>query len=170
MMNQKLQEISYIDELSGLLNRKGYEKIAIPFLDKTRREGKSSILMVVDINKMKVINDLYGHLQGDLAIRLVSKAIKTNIPKNWYGVRYGGDEFVVIGENVFLDDGNVLQDMLCNSVKKYAEEMMLPFQLTISVGTVVINPDENITLDEYFKKADDTMYEMKKKLHATRED
>lgn len=170
LMNQRLNEMSIMDELSGLLNRKGYEKRAIPLLEKIRAEGKSGVLMVVDINKMKLINDRYGHLQGDLAIRLVSKAISSKIPEGWYGVRYGGDEFVVLGENIYLDDGGILQNQLCDAVKSLAEDMLLPFELTISVGTVIINPNENVTLDEYFKKADNAMYEMKKILHGARED
>ncbi|MCQ2467659.1 MAG: GGDEF domain-containing protein [Clostridia bacterium] len=169
-MTKKINEMSLRDELSGLLNRKGYEKRAIPFLEQIRADGKSGVLMVVDINKMKMINDVYGHLQGDLAIRLVSKSIMATIPSSWYGVRYGGDEFVIIGENVFFDDGYALQNTLCDVVKKQAEDLMLPFKLSISIGTVIIDPNENVTLDEYFKKADATMYEMKKKLHAQRED
>lgn len=162
IMNQKLQEISYIDELSGLLNRKGYEHKAIPHLEKIRSEGKSGVMMVVDINKMKDINDKYGHLQGDMAIRIVSKAIESVLPKGWYGVRYGGDEFVVLGEKVFVDDGKMLENQLCDSVKKIAKNMMITFDLTVSVGSVIISPNDNIMIDEYFKVADTAMYDMKK--------
>lgn len=160
-INQKLQEISFVDELSGLLNRKGYEQKAIPYLEEIRSEGKCGVLMVVDINKMKTINDRYGHLQGDMAIRVVSEAIKSILPKNWYGVRYGGDEFVVLGENVFLDNGNVLEKQLCDSVERIAKNMKISFELTVSVGSVIISPDDKLMLDEYFKVADTAMYEMK---------
>ncbi|MCQ2465919.1 MAG: GGDEF domain-containing protein [Clostridia bacterium] len=165
IMHQKLQEISYIDELSGLLNRKGYEKKAIPFLEQIRVDGKTGILMVVDINRMKDINDRYGHLQGDTAIRIVSKAIKSIIPKEWYAVRYGGDEFVILGEKVFVDNGDIIMKQLCDEVKRIANEMMISFELTVSVGSVIITPNESIVLDEYFKYADNAMYEMKKKQH-----
>lgn len=170
IMNRRLDEMSINDELSGLLNRKGYEKKAIPMLQKIRKEGKSGVLMVADINKMKSINDHYGHLQGDLAIRLVSKAILSTLPDGWYGVRYGGDEFVILGENVFVDDGNIYKNQLIDSVRKNAEDMMIPFELTISVGSVIIDPEDKVTLDEYFKLADNAMYEMKKVLHGERED
>lgn len=162
LMNQKLQEYSFVDELSGLLNRKGYEHKAIPYLEKIRSEGKSGVLMVVDINKMKTINDKYGHLQGDLAIRIVSMAISSVLPENWYGVRYGGDEFVVLGEKIFVDNGSILEKQLCDAVKKIASNMMIPFELTVSIGSVIISPNDKVMLDEYFKVADTAMYEMKK--------
>lgn len=164
-MNRRLSEISFMDELSGLYNRKGYEKRGIPLLEKLKAENKSGVMMMVDINRMKQINDKYGHLQGDLAIRIVAKAIKSVIPKGWFGIRYGGDEFVVLGEKVFLDDGKMIQEQLCNSVIMEAETMALPFSLTVSVGTVIIDPKYDISMDEFFKLADNAMYEMKKKAH-----
>ena len=168
-MNQKLNEISVMDELSGLYNRKGYEKRGIPLLEQIKHEDKFAMMMVVDINHMKMINDRYGHLQGDLAIRLVAKAIRENMPEGWYGIRDGGDEFVVIGEKVFVDDGTILKRQICNAVEGEAKTMRLPFKLTVSVGSVLMDPKENISLDEYFRMADDAMYEMKKRTHASEE-
>ncbi len=164
-MNEKLKEVSMMDELSGLLNRKGYERKGIPLLEKIKSEKKTAMMMVVDINHMKRINDRYGHLQGDLAIRLVAKAIKESVPESWYGIRYGGDEFVVIGEKVFVDDGTILKRHLCAAVENEAKALMLPFALSVSVGSVLVEPDKNVALDEYFSMADTAMYEMKKKIH-----
>ena len=139
-------------------------------LEELREQKKRALMMVVDINRMKTINDRYGHLQGDLAIRIVAKAIKEKIPDNWYGIRYGGDEFVVIGENVFIDDGDIMKRQLCAAVEHERTALQLPFELSISVGSVAIDPSENISLDEYFRRADDAMYEMKKINHAERRD
>ena len=169
-MYQRLRDYSVLDELTGLLNRKGYERKGIPMLEELREQKKRALMMVVDINKMKTINDRYGHLQGDLAIRSVAKAIKEKIPENWYGIRYGGDEFVVIGENVFIDDGDIMKRQLCAAVEHERVVLQLPFELSISVGSVSIDPSENISLDEYFRRADDAMYEMKKINHAERRD
>ena len=164
-MNQRLKELSIMDELSGLMNRKGYERKGIPLLEQIKKEEKSALMMVVDINQMKVINDRYGHLQGDLAIRLVAKAIKETIPSNWCGIRYGGDEFLVIGENVFVDDGSIIKKQLCKAVESEAKALMLPFKLSVSVGSVIMDPKNDVALDEYFSLADNAMYEMKKRAH-----
>jgi len=164
-MNRRLKEISIMDELSGLMNRKGYERKGIPLLEQIKKEEKSALMMVVDINQMKVINDRYGHLQGDLAIRLVAKAIKETIPAEWYGIRYGGDEFLVIGENVFVDDGSIIKKQLCKAVESEAKALMLPFKLSVSIGSVQMDPKKDVSLDEYFSLADKAMYEMKKHAH-----
>ena len=99
-LNKILADISVRDELTGLYNRMGYEKIAIPYLDELRHTKQNCVIMVADINRMKVINDKYGHLQGDTAIKIVASVIKSSIPKNWKAVRYGGDEYVIIGDYI----------------------------------------------------------------------
>ena len=54
--------------------------------------------MFIDINRMKLINDYYGHLQGDIAIKVVADVIKKCISENWLPIRFGGDEFLVVGQ------------------------------------------------------------------------
>ncbi len=162
-MNKQLEEYSIIDELSGLYNRKGLVMKGIPLLEETKEKGNHALLMMVDIDKMKIINDRYGHLQGDLAIRLVAQAIKASIDETWCGIRYGGDEFLIIGERHYADEENVLKRKICSTVKKEAETLKIPFELTVSVGSVQIDPTKNMGLDEYFQIADNAMYDMKKK-------
>ncbi|MBO4927867.1 MAG: GGDEF domain-containing protein [Clostridiales bacterium] len=169
-MNKRLHEMSIVDELSGLYNRKGYVTKGIPLLEEIKEKGSKALMMVVDINKMKMINDRYGHLQGDLAIRLVAKAIRESLPENWYGIRYGGDEFVIIGENVFVDDGSILKRQIISTVEAEAKALMIPFPLSVSVGSVLMDPKANVGLDEYFQIADAAMYDMKKKVHEEKKE
>ncbi|MCR5367757.1 GGDEF domain-containing protein [Eubacterium sp.] len=164
-LNRVLAEISMRDELTDLYNRMGYEKIAIPYLESLRHKNSRSVIMVADINRMKVINDKYGHLQGDLSIKIVAKAIKSVFQGEWKAVRYGGDEFVIIGEYGVDDNIEALKEDLIEAVRSQAEEMMLPFKLSISVGYVEVSPDNNTSIEEYFRMADEAMYEMKKEAH-----
>ncbi len=169
-MNRRLKELSIVDELSGLYNRKGYVEKGIPMLEKIKKKGSPALMMVVDINKMKMINDRYGHLQGDLAIRLVAKAIRESIPEEWIGIRYGGDEFVIIGENVFIDDGTIMKKKILSFVEAEAKALMVPFPLSVSVGSVLMDPKANTGLDEYFQIADSAMYDMKKRTHEEKKE
>ena len=153
------------DELTGLYNRMGYEKIVIPYLDELRRTKRNSVIMVADINKMKVINDKYGHLQGDTAIKLAAAVIRSVVPKNWKAVRYGGDEYVIIGEYRVSDDMEAMRKAIMDKAAKLSEEMELPFKLTVSVGYVIAEPDNNIGNEEYFRMADEAMYKMKQSSH-----
>ena len=121
--------------------------------------------MVADINRMKVINDKHGHLQGDTAIKIVANVIKACIPKKWKAVRYGGDEYVTIGEYEPQVDMEVLTQKIADNVRKYAEDLSLPFNLSVSVGYVIIDPNNMLENEEYFRMADEAMYEMKKEAH-----
>lgn len=97
-LNKKLTEVSMTDALTGLKNRTGYDALAFPYLQKCQREGKLGSMIFADINRMKLINDKYGHLQGDIAICTVADAIKMTLPEGWIAVRFGGDEFIMVGE------------------------------------------------------------------------
>ncbi|MBR6256448.1 MAG: diguanylate cyclase [Lachnospiraceae bacterium] len=164
-LNKILAEISVRDELTGLYNRMGYEKIAIPYLDELRRTKRKSVIMVVDINRMKVINDQYGHLQGDTAIKIVANVIKSSVPNNWKAVRYGGDEYVIIGEYKISEDMETVKKQIIDKVKRITEDLCLPFKLSVSIGYVVIDSDNSLGNEEYFRMADEAMYEMKLEAH-----
>lgn len=164
-LNKLLEEISVRDELTGLYNRMGYEKIVIPYLDSLRRKKSPSVIMVADINRMKVINDKYGHLQGDLAIRIVANALKTSIPKSWKAVRYGGDEYVIIGDAGSSVNMEKIKEAVFHHIKQQADDLLLPYKLSVSVGYVMIDPENTLKNEEYFRMADEAMYEMKQEAH-----
>ena len=164
-LNKLLSDISIKDELTGLYNRMGYEKVAIPYLDELRLGGRESVIVVVDINRMKVINDRFGHLQGDMAIRTVADAIKSSIPEEWKAVRYGGDEYVIIGEYTASSDMETVKKEIIDKAAELSVEQGLPFRLSISAGYVIIKPGNDIRNDEYFRMADEAMYEMKEEAH-----
>ena len=164
-LNKILADISVRDELTGLYNRMGYEKIVIPYLDELRSSKKQSVIMVADINRMKVINDKFGHLQGDTAIKIVANVIKSSVPVGWKAVRYGGDEYVIIGD--YDASGNIegIKNGIIEKARRVSEDLSLPFKLSVSVGYVVIDAENELGNEEYFRMADEAMYEMKKKAH-----
>ena len=116
-LNKLLADISVRDELTGLYNRMGYEKIAIPYLDELRHTKQNCVIMVADINRMKVINDKFGHLQGDNAIKITADVIRGSIPAGWKAVRYGGDEYVIIGEYDASEDMEAIKKAFISGVK-----------------------------------------------------
>ena len=165
-LNKILSEISVRDELTGLYNRLGYERIVIPYLDELRRSKKKSVIMVADINKMKEINDVHGHLQGDKAIRIVANVIKGVVPFGWKAVRYGGDEYVVIGQYDATVDIDAIKNDIIEKSGRVSEDLNNPFRLSVSVGYVVIDSENDLGNEEYFRMADEAMYEMKRKAHG----
>ncbi|MBR3247034.1 MAG: GGDEF domain-containing protein [Clostridiales bacterium] len=164
-LNKVLADISVRDELTGLYNRMGYEKIVIPYLDELRRSKKRSVIMVADINKMKEINDKHGHLRGDMAIKTVANVIKSTVPFSWKAVRYGGDEYVIIGDYDVSGDVNDIKNEIIEKSRQVSEDLNMPFRLSVSVVYVVVDPENDLENEEYFRMADEAMYEMKREAH-----
>ncbi len=164
-LNNHLEELYVTDGLTGVYNRFGCEKIAYPYLEECYEQGKNAILMFADINKMKDINDKYGHLQGDTAICTVANVIKKVLQKNWIIVRYGGDEFLMVGESRREEHPEELLQEINERLEETVAEMQLPYQLRVGFGYVEIDANEKLDLSEYFKRADEAMYRKKKQQH-----
>ena len=166
-LNKKLTVASMTDALTGLNNRTGYDALAFPCLKRCQEEGKLSSMIFADINRMKLINDKYGHLQGDIALQTVANAIKMTMPSDWIAVRYGGDEFIMVGECQSDAEAEELKNRLSANLDILKKEQELCFPLSVSFGAVVIHPGESYNLEEYLRKADEAMYVMKQQVHAS---
>mgnify|MGYP003293736279 CR=1 FL=1 len=162
-LNSRLEKLSVTDSLTGVYNRFGCEKVAYPYLEKCHEEGKTAILMFADVNKMKGINDKFGHLQGDTALCTVAHTLQETLGESYIVVRYGGDEFLMVGEDIDTRNPEVLMKQIEENLQKNAAKMQLPYELNVSVGYVTVKADEELKLTEYLKKADEAMYEMKHK-------
>ncbi len=164
-LNKKLQELSVTDVLTGVYNRSGCEQIAYGYLEECQQNGEDSILMIADVDRMKTINDQYGHMQGDMALRVLASVLKHELPKDWIISRYGGDEFFMAGKS---DGVHTVADIIKNidkNLERVSKEKKLPYPLTASIGGVLIRGGSTYSLDKYLQEADDMMYEAKKKRH-----
>ena len=163
-MSQQYLKLSTKDALSGALNRQGLDKLAKPFYAHNKKNGLTTVLFFVDINKMKHINDEFGHLHGDLAVKTVAAAAMETVPKNWLCIRYGGDEFLIVGSSK-----NYNGEDYCELIKKRLASktsvMHLPYNLTASVGTYSVPPQSELTLEQAVETVDNIMYEQKQAFH-----
>lgn len=164
-LNARLRDVSVTDALTGLRNRTGFDVLALPYLQRCQKEGKNSAIVFADINHMKVINDKYGHLQGDASICTVAEAIKKTLPQDWIAVRYGGDEFIMVGECEDMEAAEKIKEELAENLEQVKTRRNLCFELTASIGAVIMHPGEPYSLDEYLRKADAAMYATKQKYH-----
>ena len=163
-MSQQYLRLSTKDALSGALNRQGLEKLAKPFYAQNKKNGLTTVLFFVDINKMKHINDEFGHLHGDLAVKTVAAAVLETIPKNWLCIRYGGDEFLVVGNSKNYN-GEDYCTMIKDRLAKKTSVMKLPYNLSASVGTYSVPPQMELTLEQAVENVDNIMYEQKQAFH-----
>lgn len=163
-MSQQFLRLSTRDALSGMLNRVGLEKLAKPFYAQNKKNGLTTVLFFVDINKMKSINDNFGHLHGDLAVKTISAATMEVVPKNWLCIRYGGDEFLVVGNSKNYT-GEDYCTMIQQRIAQKTSVMHLPYNLSASVGTLSVPPNSDLTLEQAVEKVDGIMYAQKQEFH-----
>jgi len=167
-LTRKLTQLSVTDVLTGVYNRAGCEQIAFPMLEEWRNRGGNGVIMLVDIDKMKEINDVYGHLSGDLAIRTVASVLKSGLPEDWIVSRYGGDEFFVGGRLRGTDiDLESLRSTLENRLAREVKKRKLEFPLTISIGNARMQPGDTMEMEHYLEMADEDMYYVKQAHHKT---
>lgn len=165
-LTRKLTQLSVTDVLTGVYNRAGCEEIAYPLITEWCDKGGFGVIMLVDIDKMKMINDKHGHANGDLALRTVATVLKGVLPEEWIISRFGGDEFFVGGKlqdsSIDLNElRNALEAALSQEVKKRG----IDFRLTISVGSVLVRPGDTLEIEKYLQMADKDMYEIKRAHH-----
>ena len=169
-LTRKLTQLSVTDVLTGVYNRAGCEEIAYPILEEWRARGGNGVIMLVDIDKMKWINDIHGHANGDLALRTVAAVLKSGLPEDFIVSRFGGDEFFVGGRlrgpNMNLKE---LRESLENNLLTEIKKRGIDFPLTISIGSVVISPEKELDIEKYLQLADEDMYEIKSAHHKQME-
>ena len=165
MKNNELKKIYMTDALTGMYNRTGCQKVLYDFIDSQKKAGQTSILVFTDIDRMKTINDFYGHLNGDLAIKATAEAFMTYSPKDWHFGRYGGDEFIAVGSCPESDSIDTLIRQISESMSNEFKSLNLSFMLHASIGYAVITPDDTGTIDDYIDRADKYMYAEKEKYH-----
>ena len=165
-LNKELTRIYDKDPMTGLYNRFAYESKAIPLFEESVRRYQPMMVMFVDINYMKRINDQFGHEHGDNAIKTVAEAIMANSGWGWIPVRFGGDEFLLIAPNCGEEEAAKVRQAILDYLDKKNHDGTKPYQISASCGYVVTDPNGTMTLQEYIKEADKLMYENKKKVHA----
>lgn len=147
-----------VDALSGINNRFSLDRE----LDR-RLSGEDKFrLMMIDIDDFKRINDTYGHVYGDEAIRYTASAIVRAVPSNYFVARYGGDEFSVVAP--FEDESVIaaIEEKIQSELQKIISENNCPFSLSITAGYTERN--ENLgNIPDIVKAADKVLYDKKRK-------
>ncbi len=158
--NNQKKEANY-DELTGVYNRRAFNKR----VNKIIYSNKSMFLMLMDADDFKIINDKYGHLEGDKALiqiaYILNRAIN-NTHKNYSLARYGGDEFVIVGNIQNKDEVAQLINQIEEEEKKYNKETNNKYNIKLSIGYALQN-DNHTSVEDLIKEADALMYAKKRK-------
>lgn len=146
--------ISFIDDLSGLYNRK-YMNHYLNKLQNNKAKHVYGFLM--DINDFKTINDIYGHLKGDQAIIQFGKILQHSIDKDSVAIRMGGDEFVIFAILKSNEEALALKKHIEQNVRQFNTNSTEPFHLSFSIGIAKYSGN----IETFLSSMDDSMYEAK---------
>lgn len=146
------------DGLTGLYNHVYFKNRLKEELKLADRKGTSCSLIMIDLDKLKYINDNFGHPIGDAAIRQVASILKTMLRSGDTAARYGGEEFAVILPETSLLEAALIADRLCTRIRN--SHVTGLGRITASLGAASY-PKQAITMEELVEKADRAMYKSK---------
>jgi diguanylate cyclase (GGDEF)-like protein len=167
-LNRLLQETSELaktDVLTGLFNRRAITEAADGELSRAMRTGRPCCFMVLDIDGFKEINDEYGHLSGDMAIRAVAEILNANKRAYDYLGRWGGDEFMLVLPETGLADALRIGQRICDLISGQPIQLVGNHraELTVSIGLSEYSPQTGKAVEgeDLFQEADKALYQSK---------
>ena len=156
---QELQELLKLDPLTHLYNHNAVYEILEGII---RNPGdKKTIVVMMDIDDFKAVNDVYGHTNGDIVLEVLSVLIRNNVGDKGYPARYGGEEFAVVFSGVELDDAEKIMNNILYQFSHYDWHFEKGMSITFSAGVVCID-NYDISGKDCFGLADKALYEAKK--------
>ena len=158
-----LRELSIRDPLTGLLNRRGFMEMGTQHLQLAARRGERALVVYVDVDNMKPVNDSFGHDEGDRLLRRVAGVLTMVFRSADVAARLGGDEFAVFLMGADAESGPATLERLRQRVEE--DNQRLPdarYRIEVSLGFAELDPHSPETLDALLKRADTGMLGNKK--------
>lgn len=162
-LEDRLHELSVMDELTGLYNRRGFLTLAEQELKVARRLGNDVILFFADLDGMKEINDNLGHKAGDGALIDAADILRESFRESDVIARIGGDEFVVLVMQNTDVKCELLNNRLQEKINEFNEQVVRPYKVSISFGIATTGAHDPVGIDELVTRADKRMYEQKRR-------
>ena len=161
LLDRELRSLALTDDLTCLYNRRAFLALASQQLKVTRRNTQSLLLFFADVDNLKIINDTYGHREGDLALIRAADALEQTFRDSDVIARLGGDEFAVLALEASCENREVILRRLEKTLKgSNAEESR--YELSLSVGMARFDPKHPISLGKLIAAADAAMYQEKR--------
>jgi diguanylate cyclase (GGDEF)-like protein len=159
---RQLEELSLVDELTGLNNRRGFKLLADQFLQVARRMKWNALLLFLDLDGLKTINDTLGHAAGDRALIDTALLLKKSFRAADILARFGGDEFVILALESAENSERILLDRLEENIRLHNGGAGREYRLAWSVGLVRCASDDTGPIEAFLDRADQAMYAVKR--------
>lgn len=159
VLNSKLKELSELDGLTGIPNRRLFDEKYETLWHQAKEAKECISLLMLDIDYFKNFNDNYGHLIGDDVVVKVAKHLMTKKRNNQDFVgRFGGDEFIILLPNCNISEVREYANHLKESIIELNKAFEVSDQVTLSIGVAVTHPDDKKTMAEFLELADHQLY------------
>ncbi|MEO5894410.1 MAG: sensor domain-containing diguanylate cyclase [Vicinamibacterales bacterium] len=162
-LEDTLQALALVDELTGMYNRRGFMTLAERQLKIARRRKQAVILLAADVDNLKTINDTHGHAVGDQALVGAATVLRHTYREADIIARLGGDEFTVFPLDAVVNSAPLLLERLHKNLAEWNARQQAPFVLSMSTGTAILD-EEGLSkeLHTLLAEADSQLYLQKR--------
>lgn len=158
--NKILKYHASFDNMTKALNRRMGIKLLEKRIQQSENHNKNLIVCFIDIDKLKKINDNFGHIEGDKTLMKVSRIIRTYIRKEDLFIRIGGDEFLLVFSGISLKSAKNILIRICDNIKRFNRSKVKEYEIKISYGFAQIRGNK-INVNNLIRVADKEMYKKK---------
>ncbi|MDE6132788.1 MAG: GGDEF domain-containing protein, partial [Oscillospiraceae bacterium] len=161
---KKMEDNAVTDLLTGIYNRNGFNLYTEDIIKSVKSKDENLIVILGDMNNLKYINDTFGHIEGDFAIKSVADAFKKVCGDGLSCFRIGGDEYVLIGGTTSTEEEiDKISASIVRHLKIVNDTADKPYSISVSIGSFFGSPDEFDTIEKPIAIADEKMFEAKQK-------
>jgi len=162
-MEEELKKLAHYDVLTSCYSR-GYGLNLLELQIKIANRKKTPILLLyLDVDNFKYINDTFGHQEGDKVLKEAVKLFKSTLRETDIICRIGGDEFLLIFPDSSLNDAPLIIERINKNLEKFNQKLAKPYKMDFSIGLSYYNPSNPLSIEVLVRVADENMYKEKKK-------
>ncbi len=165
---KQLDKLYVIDPLCEIYNRNGFVRSASKIFKECIVNHRKVMIMFIDMDGLKIINDEYSHKEGDFALKTLASILKSCCTNGEICARFGGDEFLIFSENFDHDMTTLLAEKINMKMEEVNNSINKPYRIDASIGCYVTEARAEFPLFSMITKADQKMYEEKKRKRTSR--
>lgn len=165
---KELDKLYVIDPLCEIYNRNGFVRSASKIFKECIINHKTVMIMFIDMDGLKIINDEYSHKEGDFALKTLASIMKSCCNNGEICARFGGDEFLIFSSNFDHEKASELANKINQKMNEVNGILNKPYEISASIGCYITQASEEFPLFSMITKADQKMYEEKKKKKTSR--
>ena len=160
--NKILDEMSRQDPLTGISNRRGFLDRVKTIMESEVYKGRKAIALYADMDNLKLVNDEFGHDEGDYSLKTIARALDESFRQSDVIARMGGDEFAAFALSADENFSFTIKDRIKKALERMNNSSDKPYLVNMSIGTYEFVIGEETNIDQILNKADAQLYHEKK--------